>query len=497
MTISNRQLTTLAAVAAVLVVLTVVLYGTDRTPRPDVQKGALLIQGLELDKIAKIALKDKEHALTLARQDKDFVVVESNNYPAATKKINDLLIKCLEIRIAEKVTDSASGHADLGVADDSKDATVVKFFGDQAAGGDEDAEKKAEAKAAKGTAPEPQETAKLLIGFVVGKSATRGSGSYVRLLGEDTVYTTEQSLYLTTSPTSYMETDIVNVKKEDVQQVTVKLKDETYTIARDKDDKVALLSIPQGKKAKETEVDGVFDALSWLSFTEVLPVSKVTAAWDAAFTGQLKKDKHTTYVAQLARQGEKHYLRIAAQGPPADLLERSRMIRKDAPKEELEKKDAVFTAADKAEAFTARHQSWAYEVSSWKAEKMRKPLGELLEDLPKPDQAAAPDEIAASHILLAYKGAERADAAVTRTKEEAKKLADEILVKVNAPGADFAALAKQHSACSSKDKGGDLGSFKKGSMHKNFEDAAWKLKVGDLSDVVETPFGFHIIKRTK
>jgi len=103
------------------------------------------------------------------------------------------------------------------------------------------------------------------------------------------------------------------------------------------------------------------------------------------------------------------------------------------------------------------------------------------------------DQISASHILLMYAGSERSSA--TRSKEEAESQIADIERQLQG-GADFAALARQHSDCGSAQAGGDLGGFGRGQMVKGFEDAAFGLNVGDTGGVVETPFGFHIIHRT-
>lgn len=122
------------------------------------------------------------------------------------------------------------------------------------------------------------------------------------------------------------------------------------------------------------------------------------------------------------------------------------------------------------------------------------------EAAPTPAPAAPPAEeerIAASHVLIQYKGSMRASPEIKRSKDEAKKLAAEVMAKAK-QGADFAGLAKQYSdEPGAKDRAGNLGKFAKGNMVKPFADAAFALKPGQVSDVVETDFGFHVIKRTE
>jgi len=109
------------------------------------------------------------------------------------------------------------------------------------------------------------------------------------------------------------------------------------------------------------------------------------------------------------------------------------------------------------------------------------------------DTKMIPDSAKAAHILIAYKGAMRANPAITRDKETAKKKADSILNIVKRNPAKFADYAKKLSDGPTKTKGGDLGWFTYGQMVPEFNDFIFTGKKGQIG-LVETPFGFHIIK---
>lgn len=111
--------------------------------------------------------------------------------------------------------------------------------------------------------------------------------------------------------------------------------------------------------------------------------------------------------------------------------------------------------------------------------------------------APPPDAIIAQHVLVAYKGAKRAPKGVTRSKADAKARAAEGLAKVRA-GTPFEDVVKEYSDdTGSVDRMGSLGKFRREDMDPAFAAAAFALAVGQVSDPVETPFGFHIIKRTQ
>lgn len=110
-----------------------------------------------------------------------------------------------------------------------------------------------------------------------------------------------------------------------------------------------------------------------------------------------------------------------------------------------------------------------------------------------------PSSVRCRHLLVKHAGSRRPASwrqdPITRSKEEALALLNNHAQEIRAGHVSFEELASRESDCSSAKRGGDLGFFSRGQMQKPFEDAAFKLQIGEISDVVDTDSGVHIIQR--
>jgi peptidyl-prolyl cis-trans isomerase C len=104
------------------------------------------------------------------------------------------------------------------------------------------------------------------------------------------------------------------------------------------------------------------------------------------------------------------------------------------------------------------------------------------------DEFIRPEQVRAGHLHIEVNPGASWD-----MKQEALTLIRKLRADLEA-GADFAAIARTHSACPSRERGGDLGFFGRGMLQKPLDDAAFALPVGALSGVIETGFGYHILK---
>lgn len=109
------------------------------------------------------------------------------------------------------------------------------------------------------------------------------------------------------------------------------------------------------------------------------------------------------------------------------------------------------------------------------------------------------DKIRAAHLLVKHRESRRAaswrESEITRSKEEARAIIKGHEARIKSGDVSLGELAITESDCSSARKRGDLGYFGKGDMQREFEDAAFALKPGQMSSVVETASGLHLIER--
>lgn len=109
------------------------------------------------------------------------------------------------------------------------------------------------------------------------------------------------------------------------------------------------------------------------------------------------------------------------------------------------------------------------------------------------------NEVRASHLLVKHSGSRRPSSwreeNITRTKEEAIETLRGYIEMIETNQTTFEELATKYSDCSSAKRGGDLGFFGRNQMQKPFEEAAFNLEIGEMSSIVDTDSGVHIIKR--
>ena len=159
---------------------------------------------------------------------------------------------------------------------------------------------------------------------------------------------------------------------------------------------------------------------------------------------------------------------------------------------------------DKVEPVDPTKFNTADQVDVSKLIDASQPVAALEEPIPEPTSAADPAKlptkpseeliaVAARHILVQYQGAMRSEA--TRTKEEAKARIDKILLLARAQGADFGALAKYSDEPNAAVRGGSLGVFTREQMVPAFSNTAFAIGENQVSEVIETEFGYHIIQR--
>jgi len=367
---SNKKLTILGIVAVLMVFWAVMQSRISNRTGIEPAGPTYLIQGLDPAVVNSIVIGTGEDAFTLKRQKGGFVVADKDNYPAKTGEINDLISKCLEIQTSEVVTDNPENHEDLEVTEE-KARSVVKFM-------------------------KADPNSSLLTGVVIGKTKELGQGSYVRMLSRDTavsnkVYVTSNAPWFGGGAMNYVDQELIDTKREDIESVTVTSQDGPYTLRTKEDSQDIILdNIPAGKKLKSSDAQSVFTALTSLRFDDVKKLSS-EMAFERQYMCRLKDS--TVYALRIAQQDDKTYISCVADFTDKTPVEKASIDQggEVESEEELKKKEAKLLARDNAVKFTTKHNGWVYEIAEWKAKNLTKELDDLLEDEEKPEENAAAD----------------------------------------------------------------------------------------------------------
>lgn len=357
---SDRKLAVLGIVAVLMVGWAVLQNRISQNASKTDFSSSPLIEGLQIESVSAITItiEKGEKTTTLARMSGGFVVSDKDNYPADISKINRLINNCLDIRTHEKVTDNPANHADLGVTKETA-RYQVSFL-------DKDG--------------------KEIVGFFVSESDDKG-GAFARLGPADNVYSIQQPPYISVRPMDYVDAELLQIKKDQIQSVVVKTDGGSYelTATEDKHD-VQLNDMPAGKQFKGTDYKTVFGALSSLRFDDVKSASKAPESlmFNSSYVCTLS-DK-TVYRLDLAKKDDKTFVKVSA-----DYLDKSTIqVNKDDSEEQLKENEAKLMAMDAVNVFNQKHQGWIYEVPSYKADNLMKPLASLLEEIPEPEKEPNP-----------------------------------------------------------------------------------------------------------
>lgn len=356
---SNKNLTILGIVAALMIVLAVAQSRIANETGQSTAGTAKLIQGLNPDDIEKITIGTGDEAVSLVRRGENFVAASKDYYPAENKAINQLITDCLDAEVGQVITSDAKNHEDLQVTE-SKAKTVVKFFGKED---------------------------KLMTGLIAGPNDPETGGSHVRQANSDKVYFCRSLPWMRTDAMDYMNRELLDLDNKDITEVVVRSDEKIYRILSSEGDKAALQDIPEGKKQKDAVVKQVFEALSSCNMADV---SKDTNEFEFDKTYICKTKNNTVYTIKMAAKGGKYYAKLSCEFTGQQQVTKAQHKETE---EELKEKEAILLAKDNAEQFNNRHTNWVYEIVDHKANNLTKKFDDLIEQV---EQAKTEQDVPAA-----------------------------------------------------------------------------------------------------
>ncbi|HBG28709.1 MAG: hypothetical protein A2Y10_12210 [Planctomycetes bacterium GWF2_41_51] len=350
---SDRKLSFLGIAAVISVVLAVVVSQYANKSKPAASATGALIQGLDPSAVQKIIVKQEDNVVTLNRRKDGFVIAEKAGYPAANKVVNNLFTSSLDIKIVELYTEDEKNYKDLGVTEEESKGSIQFFGADD----------------------------KLITGFIIGKDTESGKGSYAygKLFNDKKVYVLSDVPWIQGPAVDYMNKDLIYVKKENIDWVTVAGPNDFYSLVSDANGAIVKLKeLPAGKKQKDSECSQVLGALSNLRFDDVMAESE---AKDLVFDRKynLKMKDSTLINLEIAKKDSDTFIKCKAEFTDKTQVTKEEGVESQ---EALKQKEAKLLAMENAKKLHDSAKGWVFKIPSYMADNITKPMAELVEDIP-------------------------------------------------------------------------------------------------------------------
>ncbi len=335
------NLKTLSIVTGILFIISLFVFYHENRRGSDLLAGSDYIKGLDINKIEKIVLSFKEDKkITLVRDSNHFVLENHKSYPAATDKVNDLIYRLASIQVKDKIASGVNENdlKDFELDEDSKHYLVELFDND----------------------------GKKTISFRVGKSH-KGKGNYLFKEGSDEVYLSQNSFWINSSYKDFIDTVLLEVKKDEVAKIDLKDTETNKEIALTKKDNNYVLERPEGidseklKKDKIEEYLNSFKSVRFKDFYMLTEPDVQSLSFDKDIKIHLKNK--LVYKLSLAKKKKEedteYFVKLNAL---MDEIPRKLIIKHDDDKEKLMDIEAMAKAQGDAHQFNREKGAWVYKI---------------------------------------------------------------------------------------------------------------------------------------
>ncbi|MBT3981537.1 MAG: DUF4340 domain-containing protein [Bacteriovoracaceae bacterium] len=327
----SKRVKALGATTFLLFVISITTFYLENHRQTDILIGSYFLTGFDIDKISKFTIHGKDQkTLVFQRQGSGFTLSNYHHYPADNEKINDILFKISNLKIKEKEDLSEKKNSDYQLAENGY-SSKLEFHGNQG---------------------------QLFLTFFIGKYKNK-VGSYIRKLGDENIFVASENIYINPDKNQYINTQLVQLIKEDINQVDVSSK-QLVIVKRNDKKEFEIEGIDQAKVQGNKVTSFISDILKpqIQNFYPLGDTALNKVRFDKSFKVAL--NNNLIYSFRLGEESDKYFLQAQAS---VDEVRSQFVIGKDDDKEKLQNVEKVMKSQGIAQSFNIRHGKWVYEIT--------------------------------------------------------------------------------------------------------------------------------------